>query len=57
MTIDKAIQTITLQMEVSEFRERTSRLQPSHEYFCRMTGAKYQNEITQETTYLWHESI
>ncbi len=58
MTIEKAVQTITKQMEVSGFRERTMSDYNLHmNHFCEITGSTYLNEITNVTIYQWLESM
>lgn len=58
LTINKAIQIITKQMEVSGFRERTILDYNLHmNHFCKITGVIDLDEISNETIYHWLESM
>ena len=58
MTIEKALTTITKQMQVSGFRERTIKDYNLHmNHLCNITSATYLHEITTELIYVWLDSM
>jgi site-specific recombinase XerD len=58
MTIEKALSTITKQMQVCGFRERTIKDYNLHmNHLCTITSATYLHEITNELIYVWLDSM
>lgn len=58
ITIEKALTTITKQMQVSGFRERTMKDYNLHmKHLCKITSVRYLHEITSETIYVWLDSM
>lgn len=58
MTIEKALTTITKQMQVSGFRERTIKDYNLHmNHLCKITNVTYLHEISSELIYLWLDSM
>ncbi|WP_342543308.1 site-specific integrase [Paenisporosarcina sp. FSL H8-0542] len=58
MTIEKALTTITKQMQVSGFRERTIKDYNLHmNHLCKITNVTYLHEISSEMIYLWLDSM
>lgn len=58
MTIEKALTTITKQMQVSGFRQRTIKDYNLHmNHLCKITNVTYLHEISSELIYLWLDSM
>ena len=58
MTIEKAIQTVSMQMKVSGLRERTISDYNLHvDHFCKITGTIYLSDITTNEIYDWLNSM
>ncbi|WP_232787207.1 tyrosine-type recombinase/integrase [Planococcus sp. MB-3u-03] len=58
VTLEKAMEVIVKQMQVSGFRERTMKDYQLHwRHFEKVTGTTYLNEIAADTIYIWLESM
>lgn len=58
MTIEKVLQTVSMQMKVSGLRERTISDYKLHvNHFCKITGSIYLSDITTNEIYEWLNSM